>query len=325
MAPQSGSFSPGPTALLTPPPAGSARGSCSAGRGLAHGRERAGSPPPPSRLVAGSLGGEEGAAGGVDVVKGVVVVPCCRALLCAVLFSSTMCLAAPRSVLGWSAVLLCFAGCGALCCISLCCVLLCVVCGAQLCCAGVPASCRSMRCSAASFALVGAVCCCLSFLGVRWRVGLLPVVSWWCLSAFVSLSGCMAGRSVVWRGLPCCPPLPCCVMCCRASVSGCAAVLFCLFCCAAFLLLFLTTCRAAVLFCCCCGLFLFFLTTLEYYYKNKIFLCVQNKIKLNTTRHATHARAARPWVRLNSRVAGRLRWSVVGVGAVVGVVDVVVR
>ena len=45
MAPQSGSLSLGPTARSTPPPAGSARGSCPTGAGACWGRERARRPP----------------------------------------------------------------------------------------------------------------------------------------------------------------------------------------------------------------------------------------------------------------------------------------
>ena len=164
------------------------------------------------------------------------------------LFSSVRCRAVPCCVLGCGAVFLCCAASDVLCCFSFCCVLLCVVCDVVLCFTAVFASCHFVRCSAASFALVGAVCFYRSFLGVRWCVWLLAVVSWWRVLAYVSLFGCVAGRLVVWCSLPCspCSPLLSHDVPCRRVVLFCCGLRFffaLLFCCS-FSLLFKTISKA---------------------------------------------------------------------------------
>ena len=133
---------------------------------------------------------------------------------------------APRCVL-------CCAACTVLCCISLCRVSWRLFCGAVLGGAAVPALFLPGRCFFACLALAGAMCCCLLFLGVCCWVSLSAVVSSWCVSVSLSLSGRVACCPVVCCGVSWCSSPLCCVLWCCASLWCCAVVRCCLLCLAA--------------------------------------------------------------------------------------------
>ena len=99
------------------------------------------------------------------------------------------------------------------------------------CCVGVPAWLLPVRCSLASVALAGVVCCCLLCLGLcRWA-WLSSVVSWWVRMApgnvFRWCCPCLAAwLAAMWFGVVCLGgPLPCVVFC--GAVLSCAGVLCC--------------------------------------------------------------------------------------------------